>query len=273
VTPASPVVVGIVNVTDDSFSDGGRYLDSGRAVAHARRLVADGAGIVELGPASSRPEAKPVSAEEEVRRLEGVVEPLLAEGLTIAIDSCQRETQGWAIERGVQVLNDVRGFPDRGFDATLAAASCRLVVMHAVAGGPTATRETVDPAGIVERTIAFLHDRVRELEAAGIARERLVVDPGMGLFLGADVEASLRVLRELGRVKAALGLPLLVSVSRKGFLGALTGRPVAERGAATLAAELWAAAAGADYVRTHDVRALADGLAVRRAIAGRSIRG
>jgi len=256
-------LVGIVNLTADSFSDGGRYLDPARALAHARALRADGADVVELGPASSRPEAVAVSAAEERRRLAPVLAALVADGVPVGVDTWRPETQRWAVEHGVSMVNDVRGFPDPAVHPALAASRCRLVLMHSIEEGPRATRAHVDPATIVERVVSHLTARVAVLEAAGIERERLIVDPGMGLFLGSAPEASVEVLRSIGQIAESVGLPVLVSVSRKGFLSDLSGRPgVGARGAATLAAELFAVAGGAAWVRTHDVGSLRDALAV-----------
>jgi len=235
-----------VNLSEDSFSDGGRYADPVAALAHAERLLAEGADVLDLGAAASHPDAKRVPPEVEIARLEPVVDALLA--------------------RGVAWLNDIDGFPDPERYAHLARGRAKLVVVHSVQGRGRATRVATDPASLVPRIEAFFAERVGALVAAGVARERIVLDPGMGFFLGSNPEASLAVLRALPRLRARAGLPLLVSVSRKSFLGALTGREIADRGAATLAAELYAAAHGADFVRTHDVRQLRDALAVTRAL-------
>ena len=261
-----PRIVGIVNLSGDSFSAGGRLTDPSAAVAHALSLVADGAALIDLGPAASNPDAVPVSAAEEICRLDPVLDEL--RDVPVSVDSWQAETQRYALARHVACLNDIRGFPEPSLYEALARASCRLVVMHAVQRGPTATRDIVDPHGLVERVASFLAERVGALESAGVSRDRIILDPGMGYFLGGAAEASLAVLRALGELKARFGLPLWISVSRKSFLGTLTGRPVTERGPATLAAELWAVARGVDYVRTHDVRALCDAIAVVRALEG-----
>lgn len=262
----TPHIAGIVNVTEDSFSDGGRYLDPEQALVHARRLVADGAASIDLGPASSRPEAAPVSAAEEIRRLTPIVDALLAEGVRLSVDSCQTPTQRFALQRDVTYLNDIRGFPDPDLYPELAARSCRLVVMHQV--GERATREPLAPAAVLASVHRFFDARLEALERAGIARERLIVDPGMGFFLGGDPEASWAVLRAIPDLKRRWQLPVYVCVSRKAFLGRLTGRRLDAVGPATLSAELYAAAQGADFIRTHDVRALHDALAVQRAIHG-----
>jgi len=263
-----PLLVGIVNITADSFSDGGRFLAPAAAITHARLLAAGGADIVELGAAASNVAAAPVTSDEEIRRLEPVIAALDGSGTVLAIDTSEPETQRFALARGVAYLNDIRGFPDPCVYPDLAAGQCRLVVMHAVACEGRARRVDLGPDDVWQRIEAFFAERVARLEGAGIARERLILDPGMGLFLSTRPEASLRVLSSLDRLKQAFGLPIMVSVSRKSFLGAITGRAApAERGPATLAAELYAAAHGADYIRTHDPAALRDALSVTAALA------
>ena len=261
-----PRIFGIVNVTEDSFSDGGRFLDPERAFDHALALVADGADAIDLGPASSHPDAKPVSPSEEIRRLEPLVARLQSERVPLSIDSFRTETQRWALAAGVEYLNDVRGFGDPALYPALAASDARPIVMHAVGAGGRARRQTTEPAEVYRRALAFLRERTRALVAGGVAAGRIVVDPGMGFFLGDNASSSVHVLRRLPDLKRRLGREVLVSVSRKSFLGALAGRPPGERGAASLAAELFAARRGADYVRTHDVRALRDALRVAEAL-------
>jgi dihydropteroate synthase type 2 len=263
-----PRLVGIVNITEDSFSDGGRFLDPAAAIAQARRLATDGADIVEFGAAASNVAAGPVAPAEEIRRLDPVIAALADTGTALAIDTSQPETQLFALARGVAYLNDIRGFPDPNVYPDLAAGHCRLVVMHAVEIGGRARQVDLAAGKVWPRIEAFFAERVARLERAGIARERLILDPGMGFFLSSRTDASLRVLTSLERLKRAFGLPVMVSVSRKSFLGAITGRAApTERGAATLAAELYAAAHGADYIRTHDPAALRDALAVMAALA------
>jgi dihydropteroate synthase len=266
----APIIFGIVNITRDSFSDGGRHLDAGAAIAHARALVADGADVVDLGAAASNVEADPVPLAEEIRRLEPVVAALAGDGIPVSIDSFAPNVQRFAIDRGVAFLNDIHGFPDPMIYPELAAAKCRLVVMHAVQARGRARRVELSAAAVWDRIREFFADRLAALERAGIARERLIIDPGMGFFLSSRPEASLRALAGIAELKRAFGLPVLVSVSRKSFLRALTGRSsAAELGAATLAAELYAAEQGADFIRTHDPGALADALRVRAALPAR----
>jgi dihydropteroate synthase type 2 len=256
----TPRLFGIVNITEDSFSDGGRYLGAGQAIAHARAL--SGAEVLDLGAAASNVDAKQVSAKTEIARLAPVVAALKADGRAISIDSFSTPVQRWALSQNVDYLNDIQGFADAVFYPELAAASARLVVMHSVQERGRATRLDVPANRIVARVRAFFAARIEALTAAGIARERLILDPGMGFFLGTDPETSFTMLRGLGELKATFGLPVLVSVSRKSFLRAVSGRTPAETGAATLAAELFAARQGVDFIRTHDPAALRDGLRV-----------
>jgi dihydropteroate synthase type 2 len=254
----APGILGIVNVTPDSFSDGGLYLDPERAIAHARQLARDGADVIDLGPASSHPQAAEVSAPTEIARLAPILTALQADGIPVSVDSWRTETQRFALARGVDWLNDVRGFADPDLYPELAAAKCRLVVMHAASHGASASWDAI---------CAFFEQRLAALSRAGIAEARVLLDPGMGLFLSPEPEPSLEVLRRLPELRHRFGRELLISVSRKSFLGALTGQPVHERGPATLAAELHAAAQGVDWIRTHDVRALRDALRIRDFLA------
>jgi dihydropteroate synthase len=265
--PPRPLLVGIVNITADSFSDGGRFLDPVAAIAQAKLLAAGGADIVELGAAASNVAANPVAPEEEMQRLDPVIAALAGSGMALAVDTHRPETQRFALARGVDYLNDIHGFPEPAMYLELAEARCRLVVMHAVQDAGRAQRVDLAADEVWRRIEAFFTERIARLERAGIARERLILDPGMGFFLSLRADASLRVLARLGHLKQAFGLPVMVSVSRKSFLAAITGRDSPQaRGAATLAAELYAAAQGADYIRTHDPAALRDALAVTAAL-------
>jgi dihydropteroate synthase type 2 len=266
-----PRLFGIVNITEDSFSDGGRYLDAAAAVAHARALATAGAAVVDLGAAASNRAAEPVDPAEEIRRLRPVIAALAGDGIAVSVDSFRTEVQRFALACGVAYLNDIQGFPDAAIYPELAGARCRLVVMHRMQAGGPATSAALSAETVWDHIHEFFAARLAQLVEAGIGRNRLILDPGMGFFLSSRPEASLRVLAGLGRLKRAFGLPVLVSVSRKSFLRALTGRAAAELGAATLAAELYAAAAGADFIRTHDPGALVDGLAVGRALRAAAV--
>ena len=255
-----------MNITEDSFSDGGRYLEADAAIAHARRLAEDGADWLELGPASSNPDAGLVPAEEQIRRLAPVVSALETGPCPLSVDATLPEVLAWAIETGVGMVNDVRGFPDAATHERLADTEAKVVVVHSLVAEERATRVEATPDEVLASIDEFFDRRLGELVRAGVDESRLIVDPGMGFFLGSDPRASVAVLQSIPRLRARFGRPVFVSVSRKSFLRAISGRSIETIGPATLAAELHAAREGADYVRTHDVAAIRDALAVDAAL-------
>ena len=260
-------LLGILNITEDSFSDGGKHLDPENARAHALALAKD-ADAIDIGAASSKPDAIAVPPGVEIARMAPVVDLLKQSGIAISVDTFSPEVQRWALEQGADYLNDVRGFPDPALYPALAASRAKLVVMHSVEGLGPATRLLVPAEDLFRRICEFFQARIAALTGAGIARERIILDPGMGLFLGSHPDASFTVLRRIADLKRAFDLPVLISVSRKSFLRNLVGRAVPDIGPATLAAELHAVRQGADVVRTHDPRALRDALAVFRVLDG-----
>ncbi|MFJ2112732.1 MULTISPECIES: dihydropteroate synthase [unclassified Streptomyces] len=261
-----PSLVGIVNITTDSFSDGNNFLTAHAAVAHALRLRAEGADVIELGPAASHPGAQQVTAAEEMRRLADVIDQLVAEGIPVSVDSYQPATQRFAAARGATYLNDIQGFGDPAQYEELAGTGCRLIVMHSVQRHGLATKVRTDPTQVCRGIEEFFDERLAALETAGIPHDRLVIDPGLGYFLGSGPEPSLRTLAGLEQLKARFDVPVLVSPSRKSFLRTLTGSGLSAIGPATLAAELYAARRGADFIRTHDIAALRDALTVFEAL-------
>ena len=265
------LVMGVVNVTPDSFSDGGRWLDPEAAVRHGLELVAEGADLVDVGGESTRPGARRPSADEELRRVLPVVRALAGEGVAVSIDTMRAEVAEAALEAGAVVLNDVSGgLADAGMAAVAAGSGAPFVVMHW--RGPSQTMNALAHYDdVVADVVAELRGRVDALVAAGVDVEQLVLDPGLGFAKDAGHNwALLGHLDQLG----VLGRPLLVGASRKRFLGSLLAgadgvpRPVEEREAATLATTVLAAQAGAWCVRVHDVRPSAD--AVRVVAASRA---
>jgi dihydropteroate synthase type 2 len=259
-------ILGILNITDDSFFDGGKYLAPATAIAQGRALAADGAGVLDIGAASSNPDSTGVAPDVEIARLQAVL-PALA-GVPLSIDTFSLPVQRWALAQRVAYLNDIQGFADPALYPELAASQARLIVMHSVQARGAATRVDVPPDAIMDRLFRFFDARLQALEDAGVARARLILDPGMGFFLGTDPETSFTVLRRLPALKARYGLPLLVSVSRKSFLRRLTGRSAQDSGPASLAAELFAIRQGADYIRTHAPGPLRDALLLQEALEG-----
>ncbi len=257
--------LGILNLSPDSFSDGGRYDTVDRALAHAHALIDGGAWGIDLGAVSSNPDSTGLPADQELARLRAVTAPLRATGIRVSVDTFAPEVQQ-ALAPEVDLLNDIKGFPDPATWPVLADAACDLIAMFSIQQGPADRRDS-DPTTLVDQILRFFDHRLAELTCAGIAEERLIVDPGMGFFLGNTPEASLAVLRAIPRIGEHTGRPVLISVSRKSFLGALLGgRPPAERHDATVAAERYAVQQGAAWIRTHDPRALSDALRIDAAL-------
>ena len=261
-TAHRPRIFGIVNVTEDSFSDGGKFLAPSDALSHATALADDGADVLDIGPASSHPDARDVDPADEIARLAGIWPALRQIGRPISVDSFQPETQKWAVEHGANWLNDINGFADEGMHAFLADATCNLVIMHAIQAKGIATRDAPPDGDIWDHILTFFEVRLEALSKAGIAPARCVLDPGMGFFLGNQPEPSWTVLRHIDRLKSRFNMPVLLSVSRKSFLRTLVGCPPDAAGPASLSAELYAARHEVDYIRTHDVGQLSQALQV-----------
>jgi dihydropteroate synthase len=262
-------IVGILNITADSFSDGGRYLSPDAAIAHASALLDDGADIIDLGAESTHPDAADVSAGVEIERLTPVVRGLVEMGAAVSVDTYKPAVMRRVIELGATMINDVTGVADPEARSVLCDSDASVVVMHSRSPEARARRDESASTGgrEVDGIVAYFQRRLGVLEDAGIARERLIVDPGMGFFLSSDAEASLAVLRGLERFRV-LGCPVYVSMSRKSFIGQVLGRPVDERGPGTLTTEVWAMLHGVGYIRTHDVRAAVDARRMLAAIRG-----
>ncbi len=264
-------VMGVVNVTPDSFSDGGRYVDADAAIEHARRLVSQGADLLDLGAESTRPHATPVSAEQEWRRLQPVLTEVLKLGVPVSVDTQKTEVMYAALEAGADIINDVRALMAPGALGALAAyPKAGVCLMHS-RGSPATMQTLALYDDVVVRVADFLNARFDIALEAGIAAERIVLDPGYGFAKVAahGVELLARQSDLLARLaRAGMGRPLLVGLSRKSILGQLTGRPVQERLAGSLAAALLAAQQGARVLRVHDVAETVDVLKVWQAVAG-----
>jgi len=253
-----PLVMGIVNVTEDSFSDGGKFRDPARAIEHALGLRADGADFVDVGGESTRPGAHPVPVDEELARVVPVVEALVREGVAVSVDTMKPEVMRAALAAGCAAVNDVNAFRAPGALEAVAPSAAGLVVMH-MQGTPRTMQEAPRYDDVVAEVGAFLRERAAALEAAGVARGRIALDPGFGF--GKTLEHNRALFRAIPAL-AALGYPLLVGVSRKRMIGDLTGRGVGERGPGSVAAALLAAQNGASLLRVHDVRETVDALKV-----------
>ncbi|TWT92312.1 Dihydropteroate synthase [Botrimarina colliarenosi] len=255
---ALPAVMGVVNVTPDSFSDGGQFLAAARAVAHGLRLVADGASILDIGGESTRPGAEGVSADEELRRVVPVIEQLAAQTeVTLSIDTSKAVVARAALAAGASLVNDVTGLEgDPEMLAVVAHSDCRVAVMH-MRGVPRTMQEDPHYDDVVAEVKTYLASRRDALEVAGVDRERLLLDPGIGF--GKTFEHNVTLLRRIGEFHD-LGCPLLVGHSRKRFLGEILGDPAADRTAATLGVAMHLAAEGVQVIRVHDVRQTIDAL-------------
>ena len=258
---AAPCVMGIVNVTADSFFDGGR-LDTAAAIAHARRMLDEGARIVDVGGESTRPGATPVDEAEELRRTLPIVSALASDGACVSIDTMKPAVMRAALDAGAAMLNDVRALQAPGALDVAAASSAAVCLMH-MQGEPATMQHAPAYRDAVTEVRAFLARRAAACIDAGIGRGRIVIDPGFGF--GKSVAHNLELLRGLDTI-AALGYPVLAGLSRKSMLGAVTGRDPDERLAASVAAALAAAMRGARILRVHDVAATVDALAVWGAI-------
>ncbi len=257
-----PKVMGIVNMTPDSFSDGGQFASSSAAIEHCRRLIDEGADILDIGGESSRPGADPVSLEEERRRVLPVLEAVLAMGHPVSIDTTKPALMSEALALGVDIVNDIHALQVPGaLDVVAEHPSCGVCLMH-MQGDPPSMQSHPGYTDVVAEVRSMLQGRVNALLARGVVADRLVIDPGIGF--GKTIEHNVELLRRQ-RELLAPGRPLLVGWSRKSSLGALTGRAVGDRLSASLAAALASVAHGASIVRVHDVAATVDALKVWRA--------
>ena len=256
--------MGVVNVTPDSFSDGGRYATTDHAVAHARSLIEQGADMLDIGGESTRPGAASVTLEEERRRVLPVLEALQDCGVPVSVDTQKPALMREAIAAGAAMVNDINALAAPDALEAVADTAAAVCLMHKL-GDPQTMQQNPHYDDVVRGVRQFLVERVTAAERAGIGRERIVIDPGFGF--GKTFEHNLALLSEL-RQLAALGVPVLVGLSRKSMLGKITGRGVAERVFASIAAALIAVENGARILRVHDVAATRDALAVWQAVMG-----
>ena len=255
-----PVVMGVLNVTPDSFSDSGRFLDPSAALDHAHKMIDDGAEIIDVGGESTRPGSAPTSEREELQRVVPLIEKIAAFGVPVSADTRKPGVMRAAIAAGAAIINDVCALRAPGaLEAVAGAGSPVAVCLMHMQGEPATMQQNAVYKDVVYEVKQFLFDRAVACEAAGIARDRIVVDPGFGF--GKTVEHNLALLRRLSEI-VALGYPVVVGLSRKSTIGALTGRDAGERTAGSIAAALAAVARGAKIVRAHDVRETVDALKV-----------
>jgi dihydropteroate synthase len=254
--------MGVVNVTPDSFSDGGRFLDPRAAIDHGRQLIAEGAAILDIGGESTRPGSEAVSEAEELRRVIPVIEALAGQGAVISVDTSKPEVMRAAAQAGAGLINDVRALQEPGALEAAAESGCAVCLMH-MQGEPRTMQKAPAYGDVVNEVKAFLLSRAQSCRAAGIGAERISIDPGFGF--GKTVAHNLELLRRLPELAAA-GYPVAVGLSRKSMLATLLGRPTSERVPGSIALALLAVQNGARIVRAHDVAATVDALKILAAV-------
>ncbi len=258
-----PRVMGIVNVTPDSFSDGGEHASAAAAIAHCERLVLDGADMLDIGGESTRPGSPPLPLDEELARVLPVARAALTLGVPVSVDTYKPQVMQRVLDLGVDIINDIWALRQPGAEQVVAEqGSCGICLMH-MHGEPRTMQLVPMPGDAVDQVRAFLEDRARQLQSLGVARERLTLDPGVGF--GKTVEQNFALLARQGELRAQ-GSPLLVGWSRKSSVGAVTGLPVHERVCPSVVAAVLAVQGGAAVVRVHDVKETVAALAVWRAV-------
>ncbi|MDP3560371.1 MAG: dihydropteroate synthase [Legionellaceae bacterium] len=261
-----PAIMGILNITPDSFSDGGRYLARDAAVFRAREMVAQGAQYIDIGGESSRPGAQPVSIQEELDRVIPVLETLRGEvDATISIDTNKLAVMKAAVAAGASFINDVNGLSDPEARVFVSQERLPVCIMHRKGVSETMQKKPEYAQPVIEEIRSFFETRVRDCIAAGIAREAIFLDPGIGF--GKTLDHNLSILRELAQLKE-MGFPILLGVSRKQFIGTILQKPVEERCVGGLAVALWAVLQGVSVIRTHDVKETAEVFQILEVIQG-----
>ncbi|MBC7984723.1 MAG: dihydropteroate synthase [Candidatus Obscuribacterales bacterium] len=258
-----PIVMGVLNITPDSFSDGGRWLDPARAIEQALKMIDEGAGVIDIGGESTRPGAAAVSIDEELRRVVPVIEAIAARSaIPISVDTSRPEVIRVATDAGATLINDIRGLRAPGALAAAAATSAAVCVMH-MQGEPRTMQTAPTYENVFAEVRQFLTERIAACEQAGIPANRIVVDPGIGF--GKRLEHNLELLIRIRELQS-FGLPVLIGVSRKSIIGAITGRSVEQRLAGGLAFATAAVLGGASIIRAHDVAATVDAVKVATAL-------
>ena len=258
-----PLVMGILNITPDSFSDGGKYLPLSSALRHAEQMIASGVDIIDIGGESTRPGSDAVSFQEELDRVLPIVEALKDCGKPLSIDTNKPEIMKAVLDAGADMINDICGFQSEASKQAVADSSCGLCVMH-MQGNPKTMQEKPHYQDVVREVTAFLVEQVDSLTQSGIARERIVIDPGFGF--GKIKEDNIQLLKNMAGLERTVGLPVLAGLSRKTVIGQITGKPVEKRLAGNLAMALAAVRYGAMILRVHDVDETVDALKIWQAV-------
>lgn len=258
-----PLIMGVINITPDSFSDGGKFIELKQAISHAKLLISEGADLLDIGGESTRPGAAAVSLDEERRRVLPLLEKLVIGAVPVSIDTQKPALMREALAIGASMVNDVNGFRVSGAFDAVAGSNAAICIMH-MQGQPHSMQHNPSYGDVTIEVRDYLAQRVQEAEAAGIARDRIAIDPGFGF--GKTLEHNLELLRNLRNFQG-VGMALMAGISRKAMLGKITGRDPAQRVHASVAAALIAVQNGARIVRVHDVAATRDALAVWNAVS------
>jgi dihydropteroate synthase len=259
----TPLIMGVINITPDSFSDGGKFFSIDAALQHAEKLIEEGADILDIGGESTRPGSISIDVDEELRRVSSLLEVLVKDDIPVSIDTSKPEIMQYAITAGAAMINDVNALRAPGALEAVAASDSVAVCMMHMQGKPSSMQDNPEYANIIDEVMAFLGDRIQAAMAHGITRDRIIIDPGFGF--GKTLQHNLLLLRDLKRF-SRLGVSVLAGISRKSMLGMITGNPVEQRVHESVAAAMLAVINGANIVRVHDVKVTRDALAVYQAM-------
>lgn len=254
-----PLIMGVINITPDSFSDGGKFFSADSALQQAKKLIDEGADILDIGGESTRPGSISVEVDEEMRRVSPLLEMLVKENIPVSVDTSKPEIMQYAIAAGAAMINDVNALRAPGALEAIAASGSVAVCMMHMQGKPSSMQDNPEYANIIDEVMAFLGERIQAAMAHGITRDRIIIDPGFGF--GKTLQHNLLLLRNLKQF-SRLGVPVMAGISRKSMLGMITGNPVDQRVHESIAAAMLAVMNGVNIVRVHDVKATRDALAV-----------
>lgn len=254
-----PLIMGVINITPDSFSDGGKFFSTDSALQQAKKLIDEGADILDIGGESTRPGSVSVEVDEEMRRVSPLLEMLVKENIPVSVDTSKPEIMQYAITAGAAMINDVNALRAPGALETIAASDSVAVCMMHMQGKPSSMQDNPEYANIIDEVMTFLGERIQAAMAHGITRGRIIIDPGFGF--GKTLQHNLLLLRNLKQF-SRLGVPVMAGISRKSMLGMITGNPVDQRVHESIAAAMLAVMNDVDIVRVHDVKATRDALAV-----------
>jgi dihydropteroate synthase len=257
-------IMGILNVTPDSFSDGGMYMKRERALEHAKKMVEEGADIIDIGAESTRPGSRPIDSKEEISRLSPVIDDITSLPVPVSVDTYKPDVAEFALEHGAKIINDIYGLGKEGMLDVVKRYNAGIIIMH-MKGEPSTMQQNPSYENVTSEIIYFLRERTLYAIGNGIRKENIAIDPGIGF--GKRIEHNIKILRELQSFKS-LGFPIVVGVSRKGFIGEILGKDVNERLIGSIASALFAITNGASVIRAHDVKETKEAIRMLEALRG-----